>query len=272
VVIDEAHHVLPADLIKAGLAIPQDIKSFLVATVSPELVHPSILRAANGIITVGAKPESVIGSFNRGAGANVKARRYAATMQTGQVLVWCLENHEAPRRVTLEPPAAQRRRHRRKYAAGELGEDKSFYFRGPGGKLNLRAQNMNLFAQMAEGLDEETWKFHLSNRDYSRWLRESIKDDELAQMVAQIEKNKELSVAESSFGAADRSEYQVVGTKGSIRMNSAYEMVGDLKSELAINRKRKKTTYKKRDQFGPELAYFSKCILNDEEPEPNNAS
>jgi predicted dehydrogenase len=72
-----------------------------------------------------------------------------------------------------------------------------------------------------------------------------------------------------SFGAADRSEYQVVGTKGSIRMNPAYEMTGDLKSELTINGKRKKTTYKKRDQFGPELTYFSKCILNNEEPEPN---
>jgi predicted dehydrogenase len=72
-----------------------------------------------------------------------------------------------------------------------------------------------------------------------------------------------------SFGAANRSEYQVVGSKGSIRMNPAYEMVGDLKTELTINGKTKKATYKKRDQFGPELAYFSKCILNNEEPEPN---
>ena len=72
-----------------------------------------------------------------------------------------------------------------------------------------------------------------------------------------------------SFGAADRSEYQIVGTKGSLRMNPAYEMVGDLKCELTIEGKNQKTTYKKRDQFGPELAYFSKCVLEDLEPEPN---
>ena len=54
--------------------------------------------------------------------------------------------------MTIEPPKTELRRHRRKYAAGELGEDKSFYFRGPGGKLNLRAHNMNMFAQLAEGV------------------------------------------------------------------------------------------------------------------------
>jgi predicted dehydrogenase len=72
-----------------------------------------------------------------------------------------------------------------------------------------------------------------------------------------------------SFGAADRSEYQVVGTKGSLRMNPAYEMVGDLKCEITVDGKTQKSTYKKRDQFGPEIAYFSKCILDNSEPEPN---
>ena len=74
-----------------------------------------------------------------------------------------------------------------------------------------------------------------------------------------------------SFGAADRSEYEVVGTKGSLKMNPAYEMVGDLRSELVIEGKRHKTTYKKRDQFGPELAYFSKCIIEELHPEPDGA-
>jgi predicted dehydrogenase len=43
----------------------------------------------------------------------------------------------------------------------------------------------------------------------------------------------------------------------------------DLKCELTVNGKTQKTTYKKRDQFGPEFSYFSACILNDTEPEPN---
>jgi HAD superfamily hydrolase (TIGR01484 family) len=197
VVIDEAHHVLPAELTKAGMSLPQEIKSFLVVTTRPELVSPSILKAVTGIITVGPEPEAVIRGFNQSTGRDIPAHQYAASPQTGQALVWCLENEEEPKLVKVEPATTQRRRHRRKYAAGELGEDKSFYFRGPDGKLNLRAQNMNLFAQMAEGLDEATWTFHLSSGDYSRWLRESIKDDELAKLIAEIEDNKSLSAAES---------------------------------------------------------------------------
>ena len=52
---------------------------------------------------------------------------------------------------------AEHRRHSRKYAEGELPQDRSFYFRGPQGKLNLRAQNLMVFLQMAEGVDDETW-------------------------------------------------------------------------------------------------------------------
>ena len=81
--------------------------------------------------------------------------------------------------------------------------------------------------------------------------------------------NDRLASFTCSFGAADRSEYEVVGTKGSLRMSPAYEMVGDLKCELTIEGKRQKTTYKKRDQFAPELSYFSKCILEGLNPEPD---
>lgn len=74
-----------------------------------------------------------------------------------------------------------------------------------------------------------------------------------------------------SFGAADRSSYEVIGTKGVLKMDPAYEMVGDLNCELTVDGKTQKTTYKKRDQFGPELVYFSNCLLNGTEPEPGGA-
>jgi hypothetical protein len=43
---------------------------------------------------------------------------------------------------TSLPLRGGRRRHRRKFAEGELGEDKRFYFHGPDGRLELRAQNL----------------------------------------------------------------------------------------------------------------------------------
>ena len=76
----------------------------------------------------------------------------------------------------------------RKYAEGELGPDRSFYFRGPGERLNLRAQNLTLFLQMADGVDDETWMHHLRGGDYSRWFRDAIKDPALAGDAAAIER------------------------------------------------------------------------------------
>jgi hypothetical protein len=84
-------------------------------------------------------------------------------------------------------PAVKAEHHIRKYAEGALGEDKRFYFRGPSNALNLRAQNLTIFMQMADGVDDDTRLHHLQANDYSRWVREAIKDDELADELEQIE-------------------------------------------------------------------------------------
>ena len=45
-----------------------------------------------------------------------------------------------------------------------------------------------MFLQMAFGVDEDTWIHHLRHRDYSRWFRDAIKDEELAEEAADIER------------------------------------------------------------------------------------
>lgn len=72
-----------------------------------------------------------------------------------------------------------------------------------------------------------------------------------------------------SFGASDVSAYQVVGTKGSLRVNPAYEFASELKHQLTIGGKTKKSTFSKRDQFAPQLIYFSHCVLDNTDPEPS---
>jgi hypothetical protein len=94
-------------------------------------------------------------------------------------------------------PRLQRRRHARKYSEGELGEDRSFYFRGPDGALSLRVQNLSLFLQIAAGVDERTWLHHLRAEHYSSWVRNAIKDGDLAEDFAAVERDHGLSAAES---------------------------------------------------------------------------
>lgn len=103
-----------------------------------------------------------------------------------QLLFWDRRRGAA---TLIEPisPRQAHKRHTRKYAEGTLGEDKSFYFRGPEEALNLRAQNLMMFLQIAEGVDDATWLHHLRRGDYARWFRTSIKDEELAEEVAELE-------------------------------------------------------------------------------------
>jgi predicted dehydrogenase len=72
-----------------------------------------------------------------------------------------------------------------------------------------------------------------------------------------------------SFGAADVSSYQIVGTQGDLRVDPAYGYQGRLKHHLTVDAKTSTKTFGKRDQFAPELLYFSDCILNDKQPEPS---
>jgi predicted dehydrogenase len=73
----------------------------------------------------------------------------------------------------------------------------------------------------------------------------------------------------TSFGAADRSVFEVIGTKGFLQMDPAYEMNDELKFEVTVGGRTTSKAFQKRDQFAPELVYFSECILRNKQPEPS---
>ena len=73
----------------------------------------------------------------------------------------------------------------------------------------------------------------------------------------------------TSFNAADVGSYRIVGTKGQIRVDPAYEYAEGLSYELTLDGKTTRKKIGKRDQFAPELLYFSDCILRDRDPEPS---
>jgi glucose-fructose oxidoreductase len=73
----------------------------------------------------------------------------------------------------------------------------------------------------------------------------------------------------TSFGAADCSQYDVIGTAGALRVAPAYDFDRALRHELTSGGKVTRRTFKKRDQVAPEIMYFSDCILNDVVPEPS---
>lgn len=63
--------------------------------------------------------------------------------------------------------------------------------------------------------------------------------------------------------------YVVVGTKGSVQMNPGYMYGKPLEQTVTIGESKSQQSFKNTDHFGGEMKYFSDCILNGREPEPD---
>jgi predicted dehydrogenase len=72
-----------------------------------------------------------------------------------------------------------------------------------------------------------------------------------------------------SFGAADVSEYRLIGSKGDLALEPAYEYAMALQHRITLNGERKERRFARRDQFAPELLYFSDCVIKNIDPEPS---
>lgn len=73
----------------------------------------------------------------------------------------------------------------------------------------------------------------------------------------------------TSFGASDLDSYRVLGTEGHLTVQPAYEFKTALRHHLEVGDEVHDEEFPERDQIAPEILYFSDCILNDREPEPN---
>jgi hydroxymethylpyrimidine pyrophosphatase-like HAD family hydrolase len=190
--VDEAHHVLPAAKDVSTTALPRPAAGLVFVTVDPSSVSPEVLSRVNLVVCTASRPGETLGAFAAAAGRTAPAIEESEA----SAFVWRVGEKTA-RGVDIPPPRHHHLRHQRKYARGDVGEDRSFYFRGPRGALNLRAQNLALFVQIASGVDDATWEHHLRKGDYSRWFRDAIKDEELADDAEAVERAGELSAAES---------------------------------------------------------------------------
>jgi HAD superfamily hydrolase (TIGR01484 family) len=184
IVIDEAHHLLPADPGPSQPASAPQVDGLILVAPHPDNISAETLKSVEVVLTLGDDPAATIADYCTAVGVE-PPQTGPVELEKGQVLGWWRQ--EAPVVFDYAPGTVERRRHIRKYAEGDLGEDKSFWFRGPDGSLTLRAQNLQLFLQLGDGVDDQTWLHHLRQGDYARWFREAIKDEVLAAEAEDIQ-------------------------------------------------------------------------------------
>lgn len=190
IILDEAHHMLPQVWGHAGSTLPQKLGETILVTVHPDHVAPTVLAPIDIVFAVGHSPQSTLRQFADSVGQPLSWPS-EFEHRPGHVVAWFV-NRAAPFTVQPHRTRAERIRHHRKYAEGDLRYH-SFYFRGPDRRHNLKAQNLAVFCQIAAGIDEPTWLFHLRNNDYSRWIREAVKDPWLAEHIEPVERRADLS-------------------------------------------------------------------------------
>lgn len=197
-IVDEAHHMLPVSWRPPAATVPSEINGVLLVTVHPDSLARSVVEQLDTAVVIGPDAADVLMRVASVAGEAVAAPIPAP--EQGEGLLWRRGGPEVGptvERFRLAKPRQATVRHRRKYATGELPDEKSFYFRGPDDRLALRAQNLQLFLQIGDGVDDATWLHHLRRGDYSRWVRDSIKDDELANAIAEVEQDQGSDAAAS---------------------------------------------------------------------------
>lgn len=193
--VDEAHHMFPVEWGAAPYPLPQKLGETLLLTVHPDHLAATVLAMVDVMVAVGAAPERTLGQL-AAATARPPIPIEGQRPKERHVVTWFARTGDAAFPMRVIPGRSERIRHHRKYAIGDVRYN-SFYFRGPHGRLNLKAQNLAIFCQIGEGVDDETWLFHLQRGDYSRWLREVIKDARLAAIVEGIEHQPDLPPAHS---------------------------------------------------------------------------
>jgi HAD superfamily hydrolase (TIGR01484 family) len=180
-IIDEAHHIVPAEGSAAVDLVRSGAESMALITMSADLLAADVRREVRTLLTT--DPTAAAGG---------------PPLARGEAMLMSLDGSgAAPLRFRVAPRESEHRRHLRKYTEGELPAERSFFFRGPEDKLNLRAANLARFVELADGVDDATWTHHLRAGDYSRWLRQMIKDPDLADQVAAVEREAPPSPADS---------------------------------------------------------------------------
>jgi HAD superfamily hydrolase (TIGR01484 family) len=207
-IIDETHHVLPSPWKLPDPKVPEGGMSVMMITVEASTLPESALQLPDVFIAVGEAPDHTLETFCHCAGY-AHPPDSVTKLAPGEAVAWFCKTGERPFWFRANPPKSERQRHRRKYAEGELPPELSFYFHGPENKLNLRAQNLTVFLQTAEGLDEATWSYHLKEGDISHWFRTVIKDPELADEAAKFENGAPSADSRSHILAEIRKRYIV---------------------------------------------------------------
>lgn len=158
VLVDEAQDLLPAVQVGAGSGVQHGLAA---ATWDPDGLPSELEAAFEYELVMGAGPSDPM------------------TLR-----------HRPTELVTTLVPATRRTahvRHWHKYVEGQLPGYRRFWFRDDAGATGRTAGNLRELATEVAGAGADVLRHHARGHDLSRWLRDVVQDEVLAELVADLE-------------------------------------------------------------------------------------
>lgn len=135
---------------------------------------------------------------------------------------------------------------------------------GGGPLMDIGIYGVNAARYLFRDEPTEVFAYSATNSADQRF----IEVDEMLSVVMKFPQDR-LASFSCSFAAHETSWYQLSGTKGEICLDNAYDYAQNMRMSVTANQRTTLKNFKKHDQFGAELVYFSNCILKNQKPEPS---
>jgi hypothetical protein len=151
--VDEAHQALPTIEWELERRLPDDLPGTILVKVDPASLSPEVLKRLDVILIFGTSSSKMLASF--AAKLNMPVPTDIPTLAYDEILFWSPKSGQSPRAVNRDIPRQLHHQHTGKYALGDVGERRSFYFRGPDNAFSLRARNLAEFLRISDRVDED---------------------------------------------------------------------------------------------------------------------
>jgi len=189
-IVDEAHYMLP----HCAVWPPGFLGNMgaIIVAVDFDQVCPAVLEGVNVLVTLGSTARELVEQF-----AKRIQRRCPDFPERSPgpeyACLWDLRNDKEVALLNQLRPTQKHHRHSGKYVAGDVGAWHAFRF----STLCQSASNLTEFLSLSTRLEDTALRGYMNAGDFSKWFREIIRDDVLANKTHQVETDATLAPKEA---------------------------------------------------------------------------
>jgi HAD superfamily hydrolase (TIGR01484 family) len=181
-IVDEAHHFVPRHGGPALDGLAPRLPGTVFISPDPKWLAVDVLRQADALLAFGGAASGIVLAFVKEAGL---AQPSIPRRGPDEALYWARSLPGRCRALKVQAARQSHNRHKGKYAAGDVGEAHSFYFRRKSGECVGRARNLAEFVALVSRVPDDVWERHLRAGDFAAWFLDVIRDEELARTAVE---------------------------------------------------------------------------------------